>query len=173
MKSDAKYDYNRFGSKGKRVGQAVVDILSKDHNSIITTGEINEDRADEYRQELEKAIEKGSELYENPFYVLVLTHKEFWATNVVRNWFIPRQTAPFGRHVFEQYSHHMKTLYLVDTQKGNIKICWSIPGVAEMISIGKSPQTFDKQLIAWINALARGDLDKEKWDFDDDWRDRL
>lgn len=171
MKEDSKYDYNRFGSKGKRVGQAVVDILSRDNNPTITAGEIAEDRAGEYRDELEKAIASGAKMYGNPFYVLVFTHKEAWAANVVRNWFIPRQTAPKALELFQKYPHYMKTLYVVDEQRGNIKICWSIPGVEEMKSIMKSPRTFDPQLLKWIDDLALGNLDKDEWGFD--WRDEL
>lgn len=170
MAEDSKYNYDRFGSKAQRVGQAVTDILSKKQDSI-TTGEIIESYGDEFRKELENTIEANSDKLDSPFYILVFTHKEHWANNVVRNWFIARQTPPFASHVVEQYPNRMKTLYMIDAKKGNIKICWSLPGVGDMISIMKSPLTFDPQLVKWITDFRDGHLDKEKYEFEYDWRD--
>lgn len=167
----SKYDYKRFGCDAKRVGQAVVDILAKDNNPLITTGEIIESSAHKYREDLEKAIEDGSKKYTNPFFVIVFTHKEFWAENVVRNWFIPRQTAPFASDIVRDYPNHMKTLYMVDADRGNIKICWSLPGFQDMLSIKNTPLAYHPELVKWVNDFFSQKLDCEKFSFDTDWRD--
>ena len=86
---DPKYQYKRFGMEAKRVGQAVVDILSKEQPNQ-TVEETLEQMAPEYLKQMEIAIQEGSERHQNPFYVLVFTHKEMWAANVMRNWFVSR-----------------------------------------------------------------------------------
>lgn len=166
--SEDKYDYKRFGCDAKRVGQAVVDILSKGNHPLITAGEITDGQAEKYRKSLEEAIETGEKIYESPFYVVVMTNKEFWAANVVRNWFIPRQTPPFATTLYQFYPNHMKTLYMVDPSRGHLKICWSIPGVQEMIQISLKPDMFDSRLVKYINDFALGRLDQESYSFDYD-----
>lgn len=166
--SENKYEYNQLGCHAKRVGQAVVDILAKDNHPILTAGEITDAQAEKYRQSLEEAIETGKKLYKSPFYILVVTNKEFWAENVVRNWFIPRQTPPFATTLYQFYPNHMKTLYMIDTDRGNLKICWSIPGVEDMLTISLKPFDYDRRLVDWIKDFTEGNLDREKYSFDHD-----
>lgn len=161
-----KYDYNRFGSKGKRVGQAVVDILEKGDNPYISTGEIFDASSEKFLQELEDTISKNKDRYDSPFYVVVFTNKEFWAENVVRNWFVARQSAPYATDLVCQYPNHNKTLYLVDANEGKIKICWTMPGFQEAKSILKTPQHYDPQLVQWIEDVFNCKLDKESYSFD-------
>ena len=61
-----KYDYNRFGSHAKRVGQAVVDILSKPHQEQ-TVGETLDAYSPDYAKEIEKCIEENQHKYKSPF----------------------------------------------------------------------------------------------------------
>lgn len=160
-----KYDYDQFGCSAKRVGQAVVDILSKDNHGIITAGEITESQADKYRRSLEDAIDTGTKLYKSPFFVLVVTNKEFWAENVVRNWFVPRQTCPYASTLYQFYPNHMKTLYMVDVDKGQFEIIWSLPGVQDMNSIIKTPHLYHPRLVQWITDFTKGRFDKDSYDF--------
>lgn len=162
--SDPRYDYNRFGSAGKRVGQAVVDILSKEQPSY-TVGDVLDGYATKFAQELEKCIEDNKDKYRGAFYVLVMTHKEMWADNVVRNWFIARQTPPYAMDMMQSYPHRTKTLYMVDPKKGHITIIWSIPGFEECKSILKNKETYDPQLVKWIVDCFNGDLDKDSYEF--------
>lgn len=144
-----KYNYNRFGSKGQRVGQAVVDILSKEQPSQ-TVEETIFAFGPDFADELSKTIEDNRHKYKSPFYILVLTKKEMWACNVVRNFFVARQTAPLSCDMVLQYPNHTKTLYKVDAEKGNIHAEWSIPGHQECLSISNSPSSFDPELVKWI-----------------------
>ena len=160
-----KYDYDRFGCSAKRVGQAVADILEKDNHGIITAGEITESQADKYRISLEEAIITGTKLYKSPFFILVITNKEFWAENVVRNWFIPRQTAPYATTLYQFYPNHMKTLYMVDIEKGQIEIMWSIPGVQDMITIMKNCLMYHPKLVQWVEDFNKGLLNKDEYKF--------
>jgi len=58
--NDPKYRYNKRGTKGARVGQAVSDILSKDQPTY-SVGEILDGFGAKFAQELEKAIENYGE----------------------------------------------------------------------------------------------------------------
>ena len=152
-----KYDYNRFGSKGKRVGQAVVDILSKEQ-APQTVEETIEAFGPDFAKELEKTIEDNRHKYSSPFYVFVLTKKEMWACNLVRNFFIARQTAPKADQMIWDYPNFLKTLYEVNADKGKCEPKWSIPGHQECLSIARHPYMVDPTLCEWIISAYKGKL---------------
>ncbi|NJL54189.1 hypothetical protein HC928_02735 [bacterium] len=149
MSSSDKYSYNRFGSKGQRVGQAVVDILSKEQPQY-TVEDILEAYSHKYIAELEDCIEKNLKRYESPFYVFVLTKKEMWAENVVRNYFVARQSKPDMQDMIVEYPHATKTLYEIDSKKCSINLEWTLPGVEEAKSIMKNPSIYDPFLVDCI-----------------------
>ena len=153
-----KYDYNRFGAKGQRVGQAVYDIISQDQREQTAEETIFEFGPD-FVKELETAVETGAKRFASPYYVLVLSKKEMWACNVMRNYFIPRQTFPRGTEMVQQYPNHTKTLYKIDAKKGDLKIIWSIPGHQECQIVAKNPGQYDPQLVEWIFQCYAGKLD--------------
>lgn len=160
MDNSKRYSYNRFGKKGQRVGQAVADILSKEQPTY-TAGEILDGYSQKFVEEIQSVIEKNQGKYTDPFYIFVLTKKEMWADNVVRNWFIARQTRPSALEMMSQYSNHTKTLYKVDSRsKEPIQVEWSLPGFSECISILKSPGTYDPELVRWILKCFEGKLDQ-------------
>lgn len=161
---DKKYDYNKFGKKGKRVGQAVTDILAQD-NPIYTVEDILHEYSPDFVKEFESTIEKNKQQYDGRFYVLVLTGKEMWATNVVRNWFIARKTPPYATDMVADYPHRTKTLYLIDSNIGKVEVLWSIPGIEECKSILASPAMYDRTLINWICDCFQGFLNKEDYSF--------
>ena len=152
---DKKYTYNRFGMKGARVGQAVHDILSAS-NEAITVEAILDEFAHKFVAELEATIEHNEEKYDNIFYVFVLSNKEMWAENVVRNWFVARQTAPEALDMVSQYPNHCKILYEVNKKHGELKLKWTIPGIQDCISIARQPQLYDPQLVKWISDCFNG-----------------
>ena len=161
-----KYAYNRFGTKGQRVGQAVLYILSRP-NPIQTVGDVLDAFGPDFAKEMEKTIEQNQGKYESPFYIFVLTKKEFWTDNVVRNWFIARQTPPHAFDMMEQYSNYTKTLYIIDSHKGNIKALWSLPGFNDCISIARSPGQYDPELVKWVEDCFSRKLDKDRYTFDE------
>ena len=162
--NDPKYFYNKRGSKGARVGQAVSDILSHDQPTY-TVGDILDGFGAKFAQELEATIEANIPKYKALFYVLALTKKEFWADNVVRNWFIARQTAPHALDLMIQYPGYTKTLYVVNSRKGDLKVAWSIPGLEDCKSILKSPDTFSAELVQWIRDCFEGKLDRDDYEY--------
>ena len=162
--NDPRYKYNRFGMKGARVGQAVSDILSKDQPTY-TVGEIMEGFGAKFAQELEKSVNDSLDKFKNPFYILALTKKEFWADNVIRNWFIPRQTAPHASKLMSEYPNHTKTLYVVHGDRGDIKVAWSIPAFSDCISVSKNPGIYSPELVKWIEDCFTGKLDLDNYNY--------
>lgn len=152
---DKRYTYDRFGMKGARVGQAVHDILSSS-DTPSTVEEILDSYALDYVRELEDTIEKNEHRYTGTFHVFVLSNKEMWATNVVRNWFIARQTAPDALEMVCQYPNHVKILYSVDKKTNEVKLLWTIPGVQDCVSILNNPNIYDPMLVKWINECFSG-----------------
>lgn len=159
--NDPKYTYNKRGSKGARVGQAVADIHSKDQPNY-TVGEILEGFGARFAKELEDTINNNMDKYESPFYVFALTKKEHWAENIVRNFFIARQTPPHALDMMIQFPGYTKTLYIVNSDRGDLKVAWSIPGWQECISILKTPEIYSQELVQWIK-----DCFNQKLDLDD------
>ena len=161
MSDSNKYDYDRFGKKGQRVGQAVYDILNSSNNVATTVGDVLEGYKVKFTKELEDTVNKNIEKYDDPFYILVLTKKEMWADNLVRNYFIARQTKPKAIDMITDYAHHTKTLYRVEKYRGEVEIEWSIPGFEECKTVMNHPEQYDSKLVTWITDCFSGNLDKE------------
>lgn len=164
---DPRYLYNKHGVKGARVGQAVSDILSKD-NPTYTVGEILEGFGAKFAQELEKSVNDSLDKFQSPFYILALTKKDltyFGVENVVRNWFVPRQTAPYVSELMVQYPNHTKTLYVVHGDRGDIKVAWSIPANEDCKSIMKKPWLYSPELVDWIERGRTRKLDLDNYEY--------
>ena len=157
----------KFNDSNKEtVGQAVQNILNGSREQC-TTEDIIENYKQQYEKDFYKACEKGVEFhYDTPFYILVLQNKEFWAENVVRNYFIPRQTPPHALDMVETYPHHNKILYMVNPESNQIKICWNIPGYEDCKSILKNPKGLSTQMIKWIQNAMAGKYELDAYEFD-------
>ena len=165
--NDPRYLYNKHGVKAARVGQAVSDILSKD-NTTYTVGEILEGFGAIFAQELEKSVNDSLNKFQSPFYILALTKKDltyFGVENVVRNWFVPRQTAPYVSELMIQYPNHTKTLYVVHGDRGDIKVAWSIPANEDCKSIMKKPWLYSPELVDWIERGRTRKLDLDNYEY--------
>lgn len=151
--------------KNKIVGQEVFDILSKDQ-PMQTVGETLDTFGPDFAKFMEKTVEDNKEKYKSPFYILVLTKKDYFMPNLIRNWFISRQTPPHAFNLMEDYTNATKTLYIVDAQKGLCKLLWSLPGLDECFSIARHPLTFAPELVRWIELCFNRKLDLNSYDFD-------
>jgi hypothetical protein len=155
--NDKKYTYDRFGMKGARVGQAVHDILSAKEETT-TVEEILDEYSHKFVQELEDTISANEHKYKDIFHVFVLSNKEMWAINVVRNWFVARETAPDALDMVGQYPNHCKILYEVNKKTGQLKLKWTIPGLQDCISVVNNPNMYDPTLYQWITQCFNGGL---------------
>lgn len=163
---DSKYDYNRFGAKGKRVGQAILDI-NAGNQAPLTVGDTLEAYAPEFARQMELCVEDGSKRYRSPFYVFVLSNKEFWADNMMRNRFIARQSPPHALKAMGEYKHFVKTLYMVDGDKGRVECVWCLPAYPDCVAIAKHPEAHDPTLVKWIEQCFTGQLDRDHWKFEE------
>lgn len=155
---DKKYTYNRFGMKGARVGQAVHDILSKTEEKSTSVEEILDEYSHKFVKELEDTISANEHKYKDKFHVFVLSNKEMWAENVVRNWFIARETAPEALDMVAQYPNHCKILYEIDKRNDKVTLKWTLPGIQDCISIVKNPGLYDPTLYKWIKDCFNGSI---------------
>ena len=144
-----------------RVGKAVYDILSKPQ-SPIEVGEIISEYAEDYLEEVKSTIKANVGKYDSPFYIVVLTKKEPWALNVLRSWFIARQTRPSARLMRCDYPNHGITLYRYDSKDTKLDVVYSLPTLQDSLTIIANQHLYDPQLVQWIKQFASGELDKEE-----------
>jgi hypothetical protein len=164
--SDSKYLFCKGHTKAARVGQASIDLLK--NTTPMSADELMNEYSPDFLKSFEEAIELGvKERLNNPFYILVLTKKEPWAVNVVRNYFIHRQTPPFASSLIKDYKNHTKTLYIVDGKKGKVELLWSLPGWDDCISVGRHPELNSPELVRWIGQAFSGKLDKTAYTFEE------
>lgn len=140
-----------------KVGQAVHQILSKKQDTI-TVQEILDASSKRYLEEMESTIEKNFNKFELPFYIVVLSKKEPWALNVMRNYFIARQTRPLCKHLREEYPNFMSTLY--EVTRTELRILWSLPIEQDAAVILKNRHLYDPKLVEWIENCNSGKLDQ-------------
>nr|CAB4126342.1 hypothetical protein UFOVP88_14 [uncultured Caudovirales phage] len=156
MSKANKYAFNKYGSKGFRVGQAVSDILSHDQPSQTVEDTIDAFKND-YEKAFHEAVEKGIEQgFKFPFYIYVLQHKMFWADNVIRHWFVSRQTPTSPYKEMVENPHHNKILYKVDPDFDLIEIVWNIPGKEDCETIMRDPLMYAPELVQWITEALQG-----------------
>lgn len=154
-----KTSKDKLNKSTSKVGQAVYDILKKDQNPT-SVEEILDEYQHKYTQEIEDTIQNNIDKYDPPFYIVVLTKKEPWALNIMRNWFIARQTRPTVKYLRGEYPNYMNTVYSVDKRSSELKILWSLPIKQDADVILRNKHLYDPQLVKWIEDCDSGALDR-------------
>ena len=151
---DKQYSYNRFNSKGVRVGQAVYDILSTEHPTY-STEEVLSEMAPSISSYLHDAVEKGCAHFDSDFYIIHIFRKELGFMGVEN---CPAQRAhcfskgPTDPHWFmEALPNATKTLYHVKKEDGNTTLLWSVPSWEDCKTIKKNPNVYDPDLVKWAD----------------------
>lgn len=80
-------------TKYKTVGEASLDLQKQDVVDA-TYQELQTEMQKEYMHTLWKEIDEQKELFKEPFYLVVITKREKLMTNVMRNYFMSRQSCP-------------------------------------------------------------------------------
>lgn len=132
-----------------KVGQAAYDILSKPQ-PLQEVGETIDMITPDYLDELKKTVEENRSKYNPPFYVLVLGKKEFYAINVVRHWFVARQTCPLSSDLMRDYKNFFHEVYKYDDRTGDCVLLWVLPAIWTHEEILNHWETYDPQLVAWL-----------------------
>jgi len=152
---------DKFDKQASKVGAAVQKILSKEQDTI-TVQEILDAYSKKYLEEMESVIKNNIDKFESPFYIVVLSKKEPWALNVLRNWFISRQTRPKVSYLRSEYPNYMSTVYEVNKTSSELKILWSLPIKQDCAVILKNRHLYDPKLIQWVEEADSGKLDQEQ-----------
>lgn len=164
MDNAKRYSYERFGSKGQRVGQAVYDILSEDQPEQSVEETLCELGRD-FLNIIRDLAERSKDLYKSPYFILSLLKKDlgqFGVANVVKHCARPFQDENTVKikNVFEAHPGSTKTLFKVNANRGTIDLIWTIPGYEECKSIMKNPESYDSELVKWIEQCFTGTLDQ-------------
>jgi hypothetical protein len=133
-----------------KVGSAVREILSKEQ-SPVEVGEIIKEYGDSYADQVRQAVEAGSHKYRSPFYIAVLHKKEIWALNVLRNWFVARQTKPSMQAMWRMFPNFMTTVYEVHAGEGKLELLWTLPSEMEARVVVQNWDLYDSNLVKWCN----------------------
>jgi hypothetical protein len=149
---------DKINTNPSKVGEAAYKILKQDQ-APVTVEEILEEYQHKYAEEMQSTIDNNFNRYESPFYIVVLTKKEPWAPNVVRNWFIARQTRPTAKYLRNEYPNYMHTVYAVNKEKCELKLLWNLPTAQDAQTILKNGFLYDAQLVGWIEDYNSGKLD--------------
>lgn len=149
-----------FEQRTQTVGQAALSLLAK-ANEIQEMQEVQDTlnaMTPAYFDELEDCIIKNRRKYSSAFYVICLRKKEHFFINVLRQWFIARQTKPFASVLFRDYPNYDHDIWEVQ-RSGEYKILWALPPAQEQRTIMKNPHLYHSDLVKWIEDYQEGILD--------------
>jgi len=111
--------------KVQTVGQAALDLQKKDE--IIHAVELERaihkgnKSADSWESQLMECLQRGMSRYEGDFYLTVITKKERLLENVVRRYFIDRESCPTPE--FDQ------TVFRYVKKDDALKYLWTVPDI--------------------------------------------
>lgn len=81
--------------------------------------ELQREMQENYEKYLVETIESGKKAYEDPFYVVVEMKKERLLQNIIRNYFIARQSCPTP--------FYDQTVYRIKMKEDRVDLLWVIP----------------------------------------------
>lgn len=139
-----------------KVGQAVYDILSKPQGNQ-EVGETINAMAPSYFEQLEDTINSNIAKYDFPFYVVILKKKEPWALNVVRQWYVARQTKPHASFLRSQFPNHTHDVWEI-RGSGDRRFLWTLPTISECQTIIKNKHLYHPELVKTIQDFQSGVL---------------
>ncbi len=163
MNSDhpEKYSYNRFGSKGQRVGQAVMDIISKDQPNMTVEDILEgEGLGRDYLELIREEADRGKKNMDGKFYILSLFTKglgEMGVSNVLKHSCRSFKKRFSINEVMNAHPNPVKNLFEVDPQVGEIKLLWTLPAYQDCKSIKKNPNLYDPELVKCVMAYFKGE----------------
>lgn len=152
MSEEKKYSYERFGSKGQRVGQAVVDIISKEQPTY-TVEEILEGMGPACADKIRECASDYKDKLKSPFWIYSIFGKPLGYAGVDNavmhlcrpfNWMVSMENA------MKNHPHYSKSLWEVNASKGEISLVWNLPDIEACKSIMKNPGLYDTNLVGWV-----------------------
>jgi hypothetical protein len=105
--------------KRDTVGKISWDLLAGANPLDHSAEEQMKEQLDTFETEMLQAIERGKKSFPEGFYVVVETKKEPKMKNVIRNYFIIRQSCPTPQYDNAVYSYH--------SQSEQLEFLWVLP----------------------------------------------
>lgn len=138
----------------KTIGQIATDLSQKQTEKISI---IDQQRSmqEDYMKELLNAVDRGYKKYTNDFFIHVETKIEKILSNVVRNYFIDRNSCPTP--------NYDQTVYRYNRSKGQIEYLWTIPDretAHHLLLHSKEVVQEEKELLNFVVKFANGSLFK-------------
>jgi hypothetical protein len=135
------------------VGKISWDLLANASVLDHSAEEQMREQLDLYESNMLLAIDRGKKLYPKNFFIVVETKKEPKMKNVIRNYFIPRQSCPTP-----QYD---EAVYQYDYLSGNLVFLWVLPSKQTynmMKNNALELPTEERQLLQFVLEDADGTL---------------
>lgn len=105
--------------KEKTVGKAVLDLVKKNPEGVVTFDEVDS-RTSDFNEEFFKAVNRGCAHYIGIFFIEIrLKLEKVLLDRVIKRDFIPKVACP--RPEYDQ------TIYQIDPTSNEIKLLWCIP----------------------------------------------
>jgi len=142
------------------VGKVAYDLLHKafETQEMQEVQETLDAMTPAYYAELEDCIQKNRHKYQAPFHVVCLRKKENFFVNVLRQWFIARQTKPLACIMLRDYPNHDHDIWEINAA-GEPKLLWTLPPGQEQLTIMKHPELYHSDLVKWIKDYQDGFLE--------------
>jgi REP element-mobilizing transposase RayT len=139
-----------------KVGQAVYDILSKPTHDMQNVGETLDAMTPRYYKELFDTFENNRKQFSSPFYIVVLRKKEPWALNVLRQWYIARQSKPSARVLRKDYPNHDHDVWEADSKADDVRLLWTLPTSQDAQTILTNKGMYQEDVVECIEKFNAG-----------------
>ena len=141
--------------KKETVGKVALDLLNKTKDPVSVIDQANESLS-EYEKGLLECVGRGQKQYQKDFYVNVIFKKEPTMENVLRCFFLHRQSCPTP--------DYDQIVYRYDKSKDIIDFLWVIPSKYACIQLKNNAIEVvneEKELLKYVLDFADGTLYKK------------
>ena len=140
--------------KEKTVGQSAVELQTKQQENIKVLDQ-SQAMLEDYWKNLLETVDRGYKKYPGNFFIHVETKKEPLLENVLRNYFIDRQSCPTP--------NYDQTVFRYNKELGQIEYLWTIPDRSTCFMLKDNAlqvQLQERQLLDFVLKFDDGTLFK-------------
>ena len=140
----------------KTVGALSSELLQQDTVRDATAGERMQQQLHDYESHIAECINTGKNNFAGDFFVVVITKRERLMPNVIRNYFIPRESCPTPT-----YDQIVYRFYRKDDM---LEFVWSIPSMVAVKDIIRHQKEIDPSfysLLKMVMDFMDGSLEKK------------
>lgn len=138
--------------KPKTVGKIATDLLINANETHSVTEQMQENLS-EYDKNIYECIELGKKEYTGDFYLVVITKNEKLLQNVLRHYFLSRQSCPSPQYDEAVYKYH--------SSEERVEFLWVVPSKQTceyfVVNSLQIPEE-ERQLLDFVLRFTNGDL---------------